>query len=187
MASLKLIAVILKVYLKRLQLLIVSRLLCLFWLCFFVHLNYMKLWNSPLWKSWLYSVCGHVFFVSGYPIPLSLLSLCWLSIQNLIVTEKWTFWWRNILCGSLFSGETKLHVACIKNDAVKVKQLLAAGADANITDHAGWTPLHEACNHGHVECVRELLKARRLVYEISAEDGMYFLRTGYTILVKVRE
>ena len=87
------------------------------------------------------------------------------------------------LCGSLFSGETKLHVACIKNDAVKVKQLLAAGADANITDHAGWTPLHEACNHGHVECVRELLKARRLVYEVNAEDGMYFSRTGYTIII----
>lgn len=91
------------------------------------------------------------------------------------------------LCGSFFSGETKLHVACIKNDAVKVKQLLAAGADANITDHAGWTPLHEACNHGHVECVRELLKARRLVYEINGDNGMYFSRTGYTILVQVRE
>ena len=55
---------------------------------------------------------------------------------------------------------------------MKVKQLLAAGADANTTDHAGWTPLHEACNHGHVESVRELLKARRLVYEINTGDGM---------------
>ena len=54
-----------------------------------------------------------------------------------------------------------------------MKQLLAAGADANSTDHAGWTPLHEACNHGHVECVRELLKARQLVYEINPGDGMY--------------
>ena len=70
------------------------------------------------------------------------------------------------------AGETKLHVACIKNEAVKVKQLLAAGADANITDHAGWTPLHEACNHGNVECVRELLKARQPVCELNPEDGM---------------
>ena len=34
------------------------------------------------------TVCGHVFFVSGYPIPLSLLSLCCLLIQNLIFIEK---------------------------------------------------------------------------------------------------
>ena len=56
-----------------------------------------------------------------------------------------------------------------------MKQLLAAGADANITDHAGWTPLHEACNHGNVECVRELLKARQPVCEINPEDGKHLL------------
>lgn len=25
-------------------------------------------------------------------------------------------------------------------------------------DHAGWTPLHEACNHGSAECVQALLQ-----------------------------
>lgn len=25
-------------------------------------------------------------------------------------------------------------------------------------DHAGWTPLHEACNHGSTECVKALLQ-----------------------------
>lgn len=25
-------------------------------------------------------------------------------------------------------------------------------------DNAGWTPLHEACNHGSIHCVQELLK-----------------------------
>lgn len=25
-------------------------------------------------------------------------------------------------------------------------------------DHAGWTPLHEACNHGSRECVKALLQ-----------------------------
>ena len=69
-------------------------------------------------------------------------------------------------------GETKLHIACIKNDPAKVKQLLAAGEDANSVDYVGWTPLHEACNHGHLECVRVLLKNRQPVLEINSEDGM---------------
>lgn len=57
---------------------------------------------------------------------------------------------------------------------MKVKQLLAAGVDANCTDHAGWTPLHEACNHGNMECVRELLKARQPVFGIKPGDGKHF-------------
>ncbi|XP_013403658.1 SMC5-SMC6 complex localization factor protein 1 [Lingula anatina] len=56
-------------------------------------------------------------------------------------------------------GETPLHVACIKNNVAKVKELLATpGVDVNAADYAGWTPLHEACNHGHIDCVMELLK-----------------------------
>jgi len=27
-----------------------------------------------------------------------------------------------------------------------------------VLDYAGWTPLHEACNHGHLEIVRFLLE-----------------------------
>ncbi|XP_064646141.1 uncharacterized protein LOC135499324 [Lineus longissimus] len=55
-------------------------------------------------------------------------------------------------------GETLLHVACIKNNVVRVRELLTIpGIDVNVTDFAGWTPLHEACNHGHVECIKELL------------------------------
>ncbi|XP_035690532.1 SMC5-SMC6 complex localization factor protein 1-like [Branchiostoma floridae] len=55
-------------------------------------------------------------------------------------------------------GETQLHVACIKNNVSRVRDLLSVpGIDVNAEDYAGWTPLHEACNHGHVEVVRELL------------------------------
>ncbi|KAK3599824.1 hypothetical protein CHS0354_022391 [Potamilus streckersoni] len=55
-------------------------------------------------------------------------------------------------------GEGPLHIACMKNDITKVKQLLSLpGIDVNARDYAGWTPLHEACNHGNIQCVKELL------------------------------
>ena len=31
------------------------------------------------------------------------------------------------------------------------------GVNVNIQDYAGWTPMHEACNHGSTQCVKELL------------------------------
>lgn len=41
----------------------------------------------------------------------------------------------------------------------KLKQLLTVPEiNVNAADHAGWTPLHEAANHGHTLCVKELLK-----------------------------
>ncbi|XP_021351256.1 SMC5-SMC6 complex localization factor protein 1-like isoform X2 [Mizuhopecten yessoensis] len=55
-------------------------------------------------------------------------------------------------------GETSLHRACIKNDVINLRKLLKIpGVDINAKDNAGWTPLHEACNHGHIQCVKELL------------------------------
>ena len=38
--------------------------------------------------------------------------------------------------------------------------LVSAGIEVNVKDYAGWTPLHEACNHGNIEAVTELLKYR---------------------------
>uniref|UniRef100_A0A8C4QBZ7 BRCA1 associated RING domain 1 n=1 Tax=Eptatretus burgeri TaxID=7764 RepID=A0A8C4QBZ7_EPTBU len=57
------------------------------------------------------------------------------------------------------NGETALHVAAIKNELVKVKDLLCNGAEPNVKDYAGWTPLHEACNLGHMSIVKALLEA----------------------------
>ncbi|XP_022101976.1 SMC5-SMC6 complex localization factor protein 1-like isoform X2 [Acanthaster planci] len=58
-------------------------------------------------------------------------------------------------------GETPLHMACIKNDPAKVRELLACSTiQVNMKDYAGWTALHEAANHGHLDCVKELLKYR---------------------------
>uniref|UniRef100_A0A6A7G1V7 BRCA1-associated RING domain protein 1-like n=3 Tax=Hirondellea gigas TaxID=1518452 RepID=A0A6A7G1V7_9CRUS len=59
-------------------------------------------------------------------------------------------------------GETVLHVACVKGDDETVRRLLSEGANPNSQDHAGWTPLHEACQHGHLGIVSVLLKAGAL-------------------------
>lgn len=55
-------------------------------------------------------------------------------------------------------GETQLHVACIDGDIGAVERLLSSGHPANVRDHCGWSPLHEAANHGHVEVAEALLK-----------------------------
>jgi len=55
-------------------------------------------------------------------------------------------------------GETALHVACRLLKFFKAQELLAAGADPNTQDHAGWTPLHEVAQKAHVELVNLLLE-----------------------------
>ncbi|KAK3587818.1 hypothetical protein CHS0354_019683 [Potamilus streckersoni] len=72
-----------------------------------------------------------------------------------------------IIAGSLekknSKGETLLHVAAIKNDVQRVAELLQEGANPNTRDNAGWTPLHEACNHGYSEVARLLLDNGALI------------------------
>ncbi|CAD7080753.1 unnamed protein product [Hermetia illucens] len=56
-------------------------------------------------------------------------------------------------------GETTLHFAAIKGDQETVKKLLESGISPDVTDFAGWTPLHEACNHAHYNVALALVKA----------------------------
>ncbi|KFV67562.1 Ankyrin repeat domain-containing protein 32, partial [Dryobates pubescens] len=76
-------------------------------------------------------------------------------------------WKRNL------KGETALHIACRSNKVERLIQLLSSpGADINVTDYAGWTPLHEACNHGSTVCVREILQRCPEVDLLCQVDGV---------------
>ncbi|XP_039191633.1 SMC5-SMC6 complex localization factor protein 1 isoform X4 [Crotalus tigris] len=70
-------------------------------------------------------------------------------------------------------GETALHIACKSNNVKKLVRLLTVpGIDINVKDYAGWTPLHEACNHGGTVCVREILQHCPEVNLFSQVDGV---------------
>ncbi|KAK3794511.1 hypothetical protein RRG08_003662 [Elysia crispata] len=67
-------------------------------------------------------------------------------------------------------GETVLHTACIKNNVELLEEILSQpNVEVNIQDAIGWTPLHEACNHGNLRCVELLLQ---YVPESSDKQGM---------------
>lgn len=56
-------------------------------------------------------------------------------------------------------GESPLHVACIKGKFDMLEAVLREGAiDINAKDNAGWTALHEACNHGYANFAELLLQ-----------------------------
>jgi len=56
------------------------------------------------------------------------------------------------------TGETGLHIAASRRDALWVRFLLQKGADPNIRDNKGLTPLQIAATLGEVEAVEELIK-----------------------------
>ncbi|XP_060617772.2 SMC5-SMC6 complex localization factor protein 1 isoform X1 [Anolis sagrei] len=78
-------------------------------------------------------------------------------------------------------GETALHITCKSNNVKKLIHLLSLpGIDINVKDYAGWTPLHEACNHGSTVCVREILQHCPEVNLFSQVDGVTPLHDALT-------
>lgn len=55
-------------------------------------------------------------------------------------------------------GSTPLHLACQKNSVKLVDHLIQKGADVNVFDYTGQTPLHVAIENGS-DCLTSLLKA----------------------------
>ena len=56
------------------------------------------------------------------------------------------------------TGETGLHIVVQRRDALWVRFLLQRGADPNIRDKNGVTPLQVAANLGFIEGVEQLIK-----------------------------
>ncbi|KAK9510961.1 hypothetical protein O3M35_005628 [Rhynocoris fuscipes] len=54
-------------------------------------------------------------------------------------------------------GETPLHIASIAGNELLVEKLIDQGHSIDVKDFSGWTPLHEACNHGHVKVAKVLI------------------------------
>ncbi|KAH9520085.1 BRCA1-associated RING domain protein 1 [Bulinus truncatus] len=65
---------------------------------------------------------------------------------------------KSILMKRNAKGETLLQVATIEADLETVRKLLEEGANPNVKDYAGWTPLHEAVNHGNADITELLIK-----------------------------
>jgi hypothetical protein len=54
--------------------------------------------------------------------------------------------------------DMELMVAVSAGDAARVKSLIEAGADVELRDNGGWTPLISAARRGHVQVVEVLLE-----------------------------
>ena len=62
-----------------------------------------------------------------------------------------------MLIGSFWplQGETVLHRRCQEaGNETEIRKLIAGGHEVDCTDYSKFTPLHEACNYGHLSYVK---------------------------------
>jgi len=78
-------------------------------------------------------------------------------------------------------GETRLHVACGKNQLDIVRNLLEEGANPNTQDYAGWTPLHEAVSSNRVDIATLLLKHGANPSVPSSDERLTALHEAVTV------
>ena len=89
---------------------------------------------------------------------------------------------RELWYGGPAAGSTALHFAAEKNCSV-VKRLCTAGADTNVQDKSGVTPLMRAAKEGSDEIVCELIRAGASVNVVTSSEWLYgVLAAGSTAL-----
>lgn len=64
-----------------------------------------------------------------------------------------------VICVRIFVPHQNLFEAAATDDAVLVRRILSAGADPNLKDSRGFTPLHHAAKRGSLPVVKELVEA----------------------------
>jgi ankyrin repeat protein len=76
-------------------------------------------------------------------------------------------------------GRSALHMAAHANDAEKVAELIAAGANLGLQDRIGYTPLHMAAQQYSVEAARLLLDAGAAVDPVDAHGNTPLFRATF--------
>lgn len=67
-------------------------------------------------------------------------------------------------------GDSALHIVVRWGDYEAAKTLLAHGINVNQKGEEGYTPLHEACSHGHKEIAKLLLESGADAFARTAGD-----------------
>lgn len=93
----------------------------------------------------------------------------------------------DVNCRNIYSGQTPLLIAIDNKWDMVVKVLLEFGADTQVTDHVGITPLYCAANSDCCEVVRWLINAGCDVNIGSQDHAPIFIaaRRGFLSIVKV--
>jgi len=88
-----------------------------------------------------------------------------------------------------YQDETLLHFAAGVGSLEIVEELLRLGAQADLPDEFGWTPLHEACAHGHTAIVARFIDVHSNLEGISKnkhETALHLAaRSGFEEIVKL--
>ncbi len=91
--------------------------------------------------------------------------------------------------GGQGQSNASLSDAARDGDIEAVRRLLASGADVNMEDKNGFTPLHAAAFQGHTECVRLLLAAPGIDVNQENENGwtplVMAVHNGHTECLKL--
>lgn len=69
------------------------------------------------------------------------------------------------------TGQTILHRACALGYQTLVSALIGWGADVDLTDKNGFTPVHFACFYGHLKCIDILVRQGRAHLEGRDHQG----------------